>query len=40
MGSTNGVEVNGMRVVRRAIGEGDVARICEHEIRFTYRRPE
>jgi hypothetical protein len=38
-GSTNGIEVNGERVVRRAIAEGDVARICDHEIRFTFRRP-
>jgi hypothetical protein len=39
MGSTNGIEVNGERVARRAIAEGDVARICDHEIRFTFRRP-
>jgi hypothetical protein len=38
-GSTNGIEVNGERVVRRAIAEGDVARICDHELRFTFRRP-
>jgi hypothetical protein len=38
MGSTNGLECNGERVVRRAIAEGDVVRICDHEVRFTYRR--
>jgi len=38
MGSTNGLECNGERVVRRAIAEGDVVRICDHEVRFTFRR--
>ena len=38
-GSTNGIEVNGERVARRPIAEGDVARICDHELRFTFRRP-
>jgi hypothetical protein len=37
MGSTNGVEVGGQRVARRLIAEGDVARICDHELSFTYR---
>lgn len=37
MGSTNGVEINGTRVARKVIEEGDVARICDHEVRFTYR---
>jgi pSer/pThr/pTyr-binding forkhead associated (FHA) protein len=36
MGSTNGVEYQGQRVSRRAISEGDVFRICDHEVRFTY----
>jgi pSer/pThr/pTyr-binding forkhead associated (FHA) protein len=36
MGSTNGVEFQGQRVSRRAIGEGDVFKICDHEVRFTY----
>jgi len=36
MGSTNGVEFQGQRVSRRAISEGDVFRICDHEVRFTY----
>lgn len=38
LGSTNGLECNGERVVRRAITEGDVVRICDHEVRFTFRR--
>ena len=37
MGSTNGVEFNGQRIARKAITEGDLYRICDHEVRFTYR---
>jgi neural Wiskott-Aldrich syndrome protein len=37
MGSTNGVEYNGQRVTRKVIGEGDLFRICDHELRFSYR---
>ena len=37
MGSTNGVEFNGQRISRRPIGEGDIYRICDHEVRFSYR---
>ncbi len=37
MGSTNGVEYAGHRISRRPIAEGDVFRICDHEVRFTYR---
>jgi pSer/pThr/pTyr-binding forkhead associated (FHA) protein len=37
MGSTNGVEFNGQRIARKAIAEGDLYRICDHEVRFTYR---
>ncbi len=37
MGSTNGVEFNGQRIARKQIAEGDVFRICDHEIAFTYR---
>jgi pSer/pThr/pTyr-binding forkhead associated (FHA) protein len=37
MGSTNGVEFNGQRIARKQIAEGDVFRICDHEMRFTYR---
>ena len=36
MGSTNGVEYNGQRISRRAIAEGDIYRICDHEVHFTY----
>jgi pSer/pThr/pTyr-binding forkhead associated (FHA) protein len=37
MGSTNGVEYNGQRIARKQISEGDVFKICDHEMRFTYR---
>jgi neural Wiskott-Aldrich syndrome protein len=37
MGSTNGVEFNGQRIARKQIAEGDVYRICDHDILFTYR---
>ncbi len=37
MGSTNGIEHQGSRIDRRPIQEGDVYRICDHEIVFTYR---
>jgi hypothetical protein len=37
MGSTNGVEYNGQRVARKQITEGDVFRICDHGLAFTYR---
>ncbi len=37
MGSTNGIEFQGGRVDRRPIAEGDLFRICDHEIVFTYR---
>jgi len=37
MGSTNGVEYNGQRIARKQIAEGDVFRICDHDLRFTYR---
>ena len=37
MGSTNGVEYNGQRISRKAIAEGDLFRICDHEVRFSYR---
>lgn len=36
MGSTNGVEYNGQRIARKAIAEGDLFRICDHEVRFSY----
>jgi hypothetical protein len=37
MGSTNGVEFNGQRITRRSISEGDIYKICDHEVRFTYK---
>jgi pSer/pThr/pTyr-binding forkhead associated (FHA) protein len=36
MGSVNGTFVNGERITRKALAEGDVARICDHEIRFSF----
>ncbi len=37
LGSVNGTYVNGERIARWALREGDVARICDHEIRFSFR---
>jgi hypothetical protein len=37
MGSTNGVEYNGQRIARKQIAEGDVYKICDHDLVFTYR---
>jgi pSer/pThr/pTyr-binding forkhead associated (FHA) protein len=37
MGSTNGVEFNGQRIARKQIAEGDVFKICDHDLVFTYR---
>jgi neural Wiskott-Aldrich syndrome protein len=37
MGSTNGVEYNNQRIARKQIAEGDVFRICDHDLRFTFR---
>jgi neural Wiskott-Aldrich syndrome protein len=36
MGSTNGVEYQGQRIARKVIAEGDIYKICDHEVRFTY----
>jgi hypothetical protein len=36
LGSTNGVEYQGRRFDTKRIEEGDVFRICDYEIRFTY----
>jgi hypothetical protein len=36
MGSTNGVAYNGQRIARKPIVEGDVFRICDHDLLFTY----
>lgn len=35
MGSTNGVEFGGRRVQRQPINDGDVFRVCDHELRFS-----
>ncbi len=37
LGSTNGVEHLGQRIARKPIAEGDVIRICDHEVHFTFR---
>ncbi len=36
MGSTNGVEYAGQRVQRKVINEGDVFKVCDHELRFSF----
>jgi pSer/pThr/pTyr-binding forkhead associated (FHA) protein len=36
--STNGTLVNGQRITRREIADGDVAIICEHQVRFSFTR--
>jgi len=36
MGSTNGVEYGGRRVQRQPINDGDVFRVCDHELRFAF----
>jgi pSer/pThr/pTyr-binding forkhead associated (FHA) protein len=35
MGSTNGIEFAGQRVQRKAIQNGDVFKICDHEVVMT-----
>lgn len=37
LGSTNGIEYLGQRVQRKIIVDGDVIRICDHELVFQYR---
>ena len=37
LGSTNGVEYQGRRFDSKRIDEGDMFRICDYEIRFTYQ---
>jgi len=36
LGSTNGVEFGGVRIAHKRIDEGDVFRLCDHQLRFTY----
>jgi hypothetical protein len=37
LGSTNGVEFQGRRFDSKRIDEGDLFRICDYELRFTYQ---
>ncbi len=37
LGSTNGVEYQGRRFDSKRIEEGDIFRICDYELRFTYQ---
>jgi pSer/pThr/pTyr-binding forkhead associated (FHA) protein len=37
LGSTNGIEFAGQRVESKRIEEGDIYRICDYELRFTYQ---
>jgi hypothetical protein len=37
LGSTNGIDFNGVRIDNKRIEEGDVFTICDYELRFTYR---
>ena len=37
MGSTNGIEYNGQRIARKVVNDGDVFRICDHDLRFAFR---
>jgi hypothetical protein len=37
LGSTNGIDFNGVRIDNKRIEEGDVFNICDYELRFTYR---
>jgi general secretion pathway protein A len=39
LGSTNGVVVNGQRVHRRALGDGDMVQIGKSRFRFFERSP-
>jgi hypothetical protein len=38
LGSTNGIDFNGMRIDNKRIDEGDIFHICEYELKFTYKR--
>jgi pSer/pThr/pTyr-binding forkhead associated (FHA) protein len=37
LGSTNGVEFQGRNIDSKPIDEGDSFRLCDYELRFTYR---
>lgn len=40
LGSTNGVEFEGQRVDDHPVEEGNVYRLCDHELRFTFVPPQ
>lgn len=37
MGSTNGVEYGGQRVQRQIVHEGDVFRVCDHDLHCSFQ---
>ena len=37
LGSTNGIDYNGVRIDNKRIEEGDAFNICDYELRFTFR---
>jgi hypothetical protein len=37
LGSTNGIDHNGVRVDNKKIEEGDVFSLCDYQLKFTYR---
>jgi pSer/pThr/pTyr-binding forkhead associated (FHA) protein len=37
MGSTNGVEYSGQRVQRQIVQEGDIFRVCDHDLRCSFQ---
>ena len=37
LGSTNGIDYNGVRIDNKRIEEGDIFNICDYELRFTFR---
>lgn len=37
LGSTNGVEFSGQRIDAKQIQEGDIFRMCDYELQFTYQ---
>ncbi|MBU1240898.1 FHA domain-containing protein [Myxococcota bacterium] len=37
LGSTNGIEYNGMRIDNKRIDEGDIFSLCENQVRFTFK---
>jgi FHA domain-containing protein len=37
LGSTNGIDHNGIRVDNKKIEEGDIFSLCDYQLKFTYR---